>query len=75
MITVSISMKDELIDDVCGLIKHNLGEQTAQLYQTFYQDKDQAFIMTSINELLIELVGPQSAGRQLDPVKQKYHIE
>ncbi len=57
---------EELINAACDLISDNLGTTTAEQYRKFYQGKDRETIEISIRELLIELVGPENARKQLE---------
>jgi hypothetical protein len=54
-----------LLKKACDLISVNLGELTSSYYKEFYKDKDEAFILSSLRELLTELVGPANADKQL----------
>jgi hypothetical protein len=57
--------KEELIKKACYLISANLGEVTSEYYQDFYQKIDEPMIIKSVEELLVELVGPDNARAQL----------
>lgn len=43
------------------LIGEYLGKYTADIYRSFYLDKDDQLIMSSANELLVEVVGNNKA--------------
>lgn len=57
--------KNETINTACRLIADNLGEYTANMYRDFYENKDEALIKNSVKELLVELIGQQSAEKQI----------
>jgi hypothetical protein len=68
-------MEKDLIADACKLIALNYGEYTSSLYQKYYADKDNSHILTSLQELLEEMVGPEKASQQLLPLFKKYTIK
>lgn len=59
----------DVIDKACEIISSNLGEMTANYYREFYQDKNSTIILDSLNELLIDLVGPKNAKKKINSVK------
>ncbi|MFZ2192951.1 MAG: hypothetical protein WAV31_01795 [Candidatus Moraniibacteriota bacterium] len=58
-----------IISKACEIISSNLGEMTAGYYREFYRNKSPDIILSSLGELLLELVGPKSAEKQLKEVK------
>lgn len=47
---------------VVEIIRNYMGDTMAQMYSKFYENKDNHLILDSVNELLIEFVGPQKAS-------------
>lgn len=45
------------------LISEYLGKYTSDIYQNFYQDKDDQIILASVSELLEEVVGASKASQ------------
>lgn len=58
--------KNLLIDEACKIISDNLGEYTARMYRKFYAGKSQDIILSSLNQLLTELIGPMGAQKQIN---------
>jgi len=58
-------MKEEKLNKICGLIGENLGQSIVNDYRNFYQDKTDDFILTSVENLLKELIGPKATREQL----------
>lgn len=61
---------DEIvIEKACEIISSNLGKMTADYYREFYRNKSPDIILNSLGELLVELVGPKSAEKQVGELK------
>lgn len=58
-----------LIDKACEIISFNLGEMTAVYYREFYKNKSPDIILSSLEELLLELVGPKIAKEKIGEMK------
>ena len=64
--------KKSLLDEACKIVYLNFGDQAAQLYKAGLKDKAEKEIFSSLEESLIELVGPEHAHRQLDEIREKF---
>lgn len=62
------------VSKACEVISSNLGEMTAGYYREFYKNKSPDIILSSLEELLLELVGPQNAKKQISEVKKTIKI-
>ena len=60
-----------LINSACEIISDNLGESVAEKYRIFYGTKNKEDIINSLEELLMELVGKESAKKQ---IKIKFNL-
>lgn len=58
------------VSKACEVISSNLGEMTAGYYREFYKNKSPDIILSSLNELLLELVGPQNAEKQIKEMRK-----
>lgn len=67
-------INEVVISKACEVISSNLGEMTAGYYREFYKNKSPDIILSSLNELLLELVGPQNAEKQIEEVKRVIKI-
>jgi len=65
--------KKSLLDEACKVVYLNFGDQTAQLYKAGLKDKAESEILSSLEESLKELVGPESAKEQLREIKEKFN--
>lgn len=63
-------INEVVVIKACEIISSNLGEMTAGYYREFYKNKSPDLILSSLNELLLELVGPQNAQKQIEEVKK-----
>lgn len=62
------------VSKACEVISSNLGEMTAGYYREFYKNKSPDIILSSLEELLLELVGPQNAEKQIKEIKKTIKI-
>ncbi|HAT73974.1 MAG: hypothetical protein US30_C0014G0003 [Candidatus Moranbacteria bacterium GW2011_GWF2_36_839] len=67
-------INEAVISKACEVISSNLGEMTAGYYREFYKNKSPDIILSSLNELLLELVGSQNAEKQINEVKKLIKI-
>jgi hypothetical protein len=67
-----VDTKVEIINQACSIIRQNLGETTAEMYKKFYETKGEHEILLSVQELLIEIVGPVNADTQLKPLFNQF---
>jgi len=67
-------INEAVISKACEVISSNLGEMTAGYYREFYKNKSPDIILSSLNELLLELVGSQDAEKQINEVKKLIKI-
>lgn len=51
------------------IILELFGPDTARQYRTFYEDKTDTIVLTSLDELLHEVVGPQEAQARTASLK------
>ena len=59
-----------LVDPAVRIIKELFGPDTAEQYRRFYSDKTDEVILTSLDELLHEILGPREAKVRLEHVRQ-----
>lgn len=52
------------------IISELFGPDTARQYQIFYEDKPDATVLASLDELLYEIVGPSEARARTAPLKK-----
>jgi len=63
--------KTSLLDEACKIVYLNYGNQAAQLYKAGLKDKAEKEILSSLEESLKELVGPEHAREQLKEIQEK----
>ena len=59
------------IEEACKIAYLNFGSETAKLYRDNLKDKAEKEIVSSLEESLRELVGPENAKIQLASLKEK----
>ncbi len=64
--------KKSLLDEACKVIYLNFGQETAQLYKAGLKDKAEKEILSSLENSLKELVGPEHASQQIEEMKRKF---
>jgi len=64
----------DLKKDALELIAQYFGEYTKTLYTEFYEDKSAETTLASLEELLIEVIGPKKTRKVLLPFAKKYHL-
>lgn len=67
-------VKNNLKQEALVLIGQYFGDYTKELYVTFYKDKPLDFILKSLHELLLEVLGPQKSKDVLVPLGERYNI-
>jgi len=60
--------------DALELIAEYFGEYTKMLYIKFYKDKPVKTVLASLQELLIEMIGPKKTEKVLRPLREKYNL-
>ena len=60
--------------EALNLIAEYFGEYTKKLYIRFYEDKTTETVLASLEELLIEMIGPEKTEKVLLPLRQKYFL-
>ncbi len=63
------SPKKSLIEEACKIVYLNFGSGTAQLYRAGLKDKAEKEILSSLEESLTELVGPDKAQLEIKDLK------
>lgn len=53
--------KDKTLKWAINIIADNLGDYTANLYKDFYKDKDSNTIISSVSELMNEVMGKENS--------------
>lgn len=64
----------DLKEEALELIAQYFGEYTKELYNDFYEDKSTETTLASLEELLIEVIGPKKTRKVLLPLAKKYHL-
>ena len=54
-----------LIEKACQIIEDNLGRDVADSYRHFYEGEDEQTILSSLEEIFVELMGEQVAKNKL----------
>jgi len=54
-----------LVDKVTPLLRETMGEQTAQLFHTFYEKEDNVEVLAGVRSLLYELIGRDMTEKKL----------
>jgi len=67
-----MTKKDALIKEIYQIIFNNLGEFAAECYKEFYSERSIEEILLSTEGLLVELVGPQNAQKQLKEICKEF---
>ena len=62
-----------IVEKACNIISSNLGDMTAGYYREFYKNKSPDLILDSLNELLLDLVGPENTKKQIEEIKKYIH--
>jgi len=65
--------KRSLLDEACKIVYLNFGNETAQLYKAGLKDKAEKEILSSLEDSLKELVGPDHAKRQIEEMQDKFN--
>ena len=71
MVDVTVPKKDLLIKYGVQLISLHLGDMTGDLYREFYKNKNNGIIITSLREILSEVIGPAKAEYEMKKILNK----
>lgn len=73
MVTENRNNNESLLDEACKIVYLNYGNHAAQLYKAGLKDKAEKEILSSLEESLTELVGPEQAEEQLKEIREKFN--
>ena len=62
-----------LLEEACKIVLFNFGEHAAKLYEAGLKDKAEKEILTSLENSLKELLGPEQAEQQLEGIRKKFN--
>lgn len=65
-------LKNYLLEEACKIVYLNFGNQAAQLYKAGLRDKAEKEILSTLEESLTDLVGPEHAQEQLKEIRDKF---
>jgi hypothetical protein len=60
-----------LVDQITKLLQEVMGEQTAQLFHTFYEKEDEDEVLAGARSLLYELMGRDMTDKKLKELLAK----
>ena len=60
-----------LVDKITPVLREAMGEQTAELFHTFYEKEDDDDVMAGAKSLLYELMGKEMTDKKLDRLRTK----
>lgn len=70
-----VTKKQELIDEAYKLILNNLGQLAADTFVKFYKDKDEESIVSSLEKLISDFIGPEKARQQMANFYHQFNIQ